>query len=380
MVTNIMAEDFRVHVSFRNSRKRRRLKRKLGSDGVLALIDLWAYAAQERPDGLLFGLDADDIADELGWDGDAQCLVDALVSCGLLDVTDNGDYALHDWAERQPWVSSSNARTEGAKKAAHERWASKGACKGGTPYCDERCISKSERSKNNDLCGTHANALRNHANRNAPNPNPNPNPTPNPNPNPPPIPSHDQSDQEQGEDFCLNGILGMVPSSWGKAGNGALAVLHSVRPSHELWRAVVAEVGAKPRKRPWGYATKILPQRSDAARFQGPQSPAGAILAAPECQYKGIDHWTRLGAKYGLPAPTAAEHERLLSLDGQGTHVEPGIVAQIMGGANTWVSAMNRFDAEEKRTISDAIAKLKEDEHLSLDFNLPYLDPQSQSG
>ena len=48
--------DFRVSTSFRSHWKRRLLIQKLGHKGVTALLDLWAFAAENKPDGRLTGL------------------------------------------------------------------------------------------------------------------------------------------------------------------------------------------------------------------------------------------------------------------------------------------------------------------------------------
>jgi hypothetical protein len=113
-------EDFRVKTSWRTSRKRRRLKRLLGADGVLAIEDLWSYCAAERTTGDLSGLTDADIEDEVEWCGEGD-LVPALVGCGLLDG-ESGSYQIHDWGEHNPYVATGNPRSEQAAKAAHARW------------------------------------------------------------------------------------------------------------------------------------------------------------------------------------------------------------------------------------------------------------------
>lgn len=85
-----MPEDFRVATSFRTHRKRKRLRRRLGDAGLVALLDLWAYAAGERPSGELHGLTAEDLAEEADWCGDPDDLLVALAECGFIECDEMG--------------------------------------------------------------------------------------------------------------------------------------------------------------------------------------------------------------------------------------------------------------------------------------------------
>jgi hypothetical protein len=113
-----MAEDFRIKTSWRTHRKRKALKRNLGADGVLAIEDLWSYATSERTNGVLDGMSAQDIADEVDYTSDAAMLVATLVDLRLLD-SDSGIYSLHDWADHQPWVAHTDERSAHARANAH---------------------------------------------------------------------------------------------------------------------------------------------------------------------------------------------------------------------------------------------------------------------
>lgn len=117
-----MDVDFRVYSSWRTHRKRKRLRRELGAEAVLAIEDLWSYAAAERTDGVLRGMSAQDIADEVDYDQDADILVSTLVGMSLLDVDDNGVFSLHNWETRQPWAFGEDARKRSARAAAEMRW------------------------------------------------------------------------------------------------------------------------------------------------------------------------------------------------------------------------------------------------------------------
>lgn len=113
--------DIRVNASFKGHRKRKRLKALLGDDATDYILDLWISTAQNHPNGLLERMDELDISLEAGWDKDPSTFVDALLQCQLLDKVEGG-YALHDWAEHQPWVVHAPDRTAKARKAAEVRW------------------------------------------------------------------------------------------------------------------------------------------------------------------------------------------------------------------------------------------------------------------
>lgn len=116
--------DYRVEPGWHSHPKRRRLRRRLGGDAVLALMDLWEFCANEiheRTDGDLTGLSDEDIADAAGWEGDASVFVMALVDCRLLDGVE-GHRAVHDWPLHQPFVAAFLKRSEQATHAAQKRW------------------------------------------------------------------------------------------------------------------------------------------------------------------------------------------------------------------------------------------------------------------
>ncbi len=109
-----MNTDFRVAVDFFAHHKARKLKKRLGSDGLMALLQLWAYAAKLRADGDLSGMSVEDIELASGWDGTDGALVSALVEVGFLDQ--NGEaYALHDWLENNSWAAGADARSDASR-------------------------------------------------------------------------------------------------------------------------------------------------------------------------------------------------------------------------------------------------------------------------
>lgn len=159
-----MNTDIRISVSFRNHRKRKRLKMVLGEGATDYLLDLWIGTAMNRPSGRLEGFDKTDIAIEAGWEGDPNVFCEALVECGFLDIEGDGVYCLHDWEDHQPYVMGSEERSEKARNAARVRWGAKTDTRSNATSIPVAC--------NEDAQG------------NAPSPSPSPSPDPDPDPDP----------------------------------------------------------------------------------------------------------------------------------------------------------------------------------------------------
>ena len=65
---------------------------------------LWLWVAQNRPSGLLSGMDDEDIAIAARWKGEATAFMDVITRLKLLDTV--GDtYQIHDWQEHNAWQS-----------------------------------------------------------------------------------------------------------------------------------------------------------------------------------------------------------------------------------------------------------------------------------
>ena len=110
-----MNTDIRISVGFWQHPKTKKTIRRLGLEGVMALQVLWIWAAQNRPDGNLRGMDGEDVELAAGWEGEegsffATCL-------GLWIDEDAEGLRLHDWEEHNPWVSGSEARRVAASVA-----------------------------------------------------------------------------------------------------------------------------------------------------------------------------------------------------------------------------------------------------------------------
>lgn len=91
-----MIKKIRLNTDFVTHRKRKKLQKKLGSDGVVALIDLWLTTAVQRPSGVLEGYDKDDIEIVANWNGEEGLFVQTLLDIGFLDEQE-GVYSIHNW-------------------------------------------------------------------------------------------------------------------------------------------------------------------------------------------------------------------------------------------------------------------------------------------
>ena len=109
-----MNTDFRVSVDFFNHHKTIKLKKRIGNDGVLCLLHLWAYIAKARPSGDISGMTDEDIEISAGWEGDNGIFVCAAVDCGYLDRDESG-YSIHDWREHNPWAADAVSRSDASR-------------------------------------------------------------------------------------------------------------------------------------------------------------------------------------------------------------------------------------------------------------------------
>lgn len=111
-----MNTDFRVAIDFFSHHKARKLKKRLGSDGLVALLQLWAYAAKLRPDGDLDGMSEEDIELAADWNGEDGTLVSNLCEIGFIDTDgEDGHFVLHDWLENNSWAVGSESRSDASR-------------------------------------------------------------------------------------------------------------------------------------------------------------------------------------------------------------------------------------------------------------------------
>lgn len=183
-----MADDIRFSVNFWQQPKTIKLTRKGGLEAVRSLQILWCFCAQERTDGILSGMDIDDIEIAADWRGEPGRLVELLLNGNWLEQLQDDTYALHGWEERQAYVSKAESRKEQARSAAEKRWQKKRGVQPAMP--DDamsnadgmRSASEPHADSNADSCeqhcGQHETAMLTHAQRNAPAPLPDPLPDP----------------------------------------------------------------------------------------------------------------------------------------------------------------------------------------------------------
>jgi len=160
-------KDVRVAVGYPRHKKTKRLLRLLGEKGVVAHITLLCYVGEFNPDGNLFGMSNEEIADAAGWTEDPDTFVSTLIDpVGYLDDVPGRGKRIHDWNDWNGYAAHAKQRSASAKKAARARWArSNGSC---DPHSDPDSGSDAE--------------------GNAPSPSPSPVPSPVPSPEPSPAP------------------------------------------------------------------------------------------------------------------------------------------------------------------------------------------------
>jgi hypothetical protein len=92
-----------IHQSVLTHRKTLKLARLLDLDKFSAvgrLIALWTWSMDHAgADGSLAGIEPDILADVCDYKGKPSELVEALLSCGFLEVDDAGHWRIHDWEQ-----------------------------------------------------------------------------------------------------------------------------------------------------------------------------------------------------------------------------------------------------------------------------------------
>lgn len=109
-----MNTDIRIAIDFWQHPKTKKLIRRVGIEGIRSLQILWTWAANNKSDGNLAGLDEEDIELAADWQGDIGVFFKALVEVRWIDETDSG-YALHEWLEHNPWVADDENRSNKAR-------------------------------------------------------------------------------------------------------------------------------------------------------------------------------------------------------------------------------------------------------------------------
>jgi hypothetical protein len=171
--------DIRISTTFFSHHKTKKLIRRLGADGVCYLLKIWTYAAQYRPNGILTGMTAEDIAVAVDWAGEPNDLVDPLCEIGFINQRDNEGYSIHDWEIHNAYAAAADERSQAASKAAKARWAKRGAPKDNSDCDKEPFDLEGEKGDGNaSPCGELCGSMRSAQNSNAPSPFPSPSPSP----------------------------------------------------------------------------------------------------------------------------------------------------------------------------------------------------------
>lgn len=109
--------DARVKVTLPDHPKTKKLIRKCGQAAAWNLIRLFLFAAANRPDGNLSGMDDEDIEIASDWIGDPGVFLSALIDVRFV-TGDAGKREIHDWSDHNPWASGAEARSEKSRWAA----------------------------------------------------------------------------------------------------------------------------------------------------------------------------------------------------------------------------------------------------------------------
>ena len=106
-----MNTDIRISVTFLQNPKIKKLERRVGLEGLKALLALWIWTAQNKPTGDLAGLDDESVEMAADWTGDEGAFVQALKALRLLDG-EEGSYCIHDWVENNGWAANESDRAD----------------------------------------------------------------------------------------------------------------------------------------------------------------------------------------------------------------------------------------------------------------------------
>lgn len=77
---------------------------------------MWAYAAENQPDGNMAAYSSEELAELLGCSSYAKVMLQALKKCGFIDESG----MIHDWSEHNGYHKKFSER---ARKAAAARWS-----------------------------------------------------------------------------------------------------------------------------------------------------------------------------------------------------------------------------------------------------------------
>jgi len=107
----------KLFTNFYTHRKTLRLRAMIDDAAFWIPPRLWAYAAENQPDGIFKDYTAKEIAQLVGYTGDAPSMLQALLKAGFVD---DDPLRIHDWQEYNGFHQTFAER---AKKAASARWS-----------------------------------------------------------------------------------------------------------------------------------------------------------------------------------------------------------------------------------------------------------------
>jgi len=164
--------DARLAVTLPGHPKTKKLIRRLGDGAAWRLVCLFLWAASNRPNGDLSGLDDEDIEIAVDWAGEEGVLVSALVSVGFLDG-EPGAYQIHDWNDHNAWASGADLRSAKARWNAVKRHHGEAEADRQVPEWAEKRGAGSASSS----ASSNARSSAKDFSSNAPSPSPSPSPS-----------------------------------------------------------------------------------------------------------------------------------------------------------------------------------------------------------
>ncbi len=121
--------DIRVDTKFFQHPKTLKLLRRLGPAGVVGLLRLWLWAAENRPDGYLHGLNDEDV-DLIAWPDQTGQIGQIGQPADQIQISEyfcqvakelrwideiEGELHLHEWAVHNPWAANAPKRSDKAR-------------------------------------------------------------------------------------------------------------------------------------------------------------------------------------------------------------------------------------------------------------------------
>ena len=110
-----MNTDIRLSTDFWTHPKTAKLTKRAGLKGVRSLQILWIWTARNRPDGMLRGLDGEDVEFAADWRGKKGVFLAAVTELGWLETGEDGGYVIHDWQDHNSWAAESDERGDKAR-------------------------------------------------------------------------------------------------------------------------------------------------------------------------------------------------------------------------------------------------------------------------